>query len=127
MHVTFTERMELSTIMSAEKRKVEEDTDVLAKKIKVEIETTEEPEELGPIEGHEPQSREQENLRRNIQLWLERYQVLNPETACIGIKDLLSLRNIEDKNYEELAQRSSESQRCTKEFNIRSALQQKYL
>ena len=85
-----------------EKQRVEEDINIFTKKIKVEEQDeAEESEEPGPREDIEPQSSEQENLRRNIQLWLERYQVLNPETVRIGIEDLLSLRNVEDKGYED--------------------------
>ena len=89
-------------MMAAEKRKVEDDFDVLAKKIRVEEEETPgQSEELNYAEGHNLELKERETLRVNIQLWLERYPVLSSQTACIAIKDLLSLRNIEDKRYGE--------------------------
>ena len=52
------------------------------------------------IEDDEREEPVKEILRKNIHLWLEKYPVLNAQTTCMGIKDLLSLRNIEDKRYE---------------------------
>ena len=86
----------------AEKQRVEEDIYVLTKKIKVEEEEeARQPEESGHTEHYEQESNPKETLRRNIQLWLETYPFLSPHTTCKGIKDLLSLRNIEDKSYED--------------------------
>ena len=85
----------------AEKRRVG-DIYVLTKKIKVEEEEeARQHEESRHTEHYEQESNPKETLRRNIQLWLETYPFLSPHTTCKGIKDLLSLRNIEEKSYED--------------------------
>ena len=91
--------------MATKTRKVEEEfQEMLRKRIRLEVsvyqETVKGTDQQEPLECTEELS-DTEKLRRKIQLWLKKYQVLDQESVHRSIADLLSLRNTGSKSYEQ--------------------------